>query len=221
MSNPAHATRIRSPASWPVLCSVCLNDPLGVVVCAGSHPQYTVTLASEVDCARDYAKGRDAELYALSVAKQQAVDTSARSAQLVAEEATARSRLELTAAQERWEAVSDLDSFFARVYAYYRERGLYCILAARIISLLSSDPRVLARRRFLRRRVERRQAWCHARDAALRRRARARQPHNASPSSRSRRCVPCSKARSSAFWTSTRPSSFRKGLPERRSGGRL
>lgn len=61
-------------------------------------------LASEVGCARDYAMGRDAELYALSVAKQQAVDTSARSAQLVAEEATARSRLELTAAQERWEA---------------------------------------------------------------------------------------------------------------------
>jgi hypothetical protein len=57
-----------------------------------------------VGCARDYAMGRDAELYALSVAKQQAVDTSARSAQLVAEEATARSRLELTAAQERWEA---------------------------------------------------------------------------------------------------------------------
>jgi hypothetical protein len=32
------------------VCSVCLNHPLGVAVCAGSHPQYTVTLASEVDC---------------------------------------------------------------------------------------------------------------------------------------------------------------------------
>ena len=40
-------------------------------------------------------------------------------------------------AQEQWEAISDLDSFFARVYAYYHERGLQCILASRIISLLT------------------------------------------------------------------------------------
>lgn len=38
---------------------------------------------------------------------------------------------------ERWEAISDLDSFFVRVYSYYRERGLRCILASRIISLLT------------------------------------------------------------------------------------
>ena len=39
--------------------------------------------------------------------------------------------------REKWEAISDLDGFFQRVYAYYRERGLWCILAARIISLLT------------------------------------------------------------------------------------
>eukprot|EP01048_Picozoa_sp_COSAG05_P010030 COSAG05_NODE_861_length_6899_cov_5.421618_2_plen_905_part_00 len=33
-------------------------------------------LASELSCAREYARGRDEELYALSVAKQQAVDAS-------------------------------------------------------------------------------------------------------------------------------------------------
>ena len=39
--------------------------------------------------------------------------------------------------REQWEAIPDLDHFFARVYAYYRERGLRCILASRIISLLT------------------------------------------------------------------------------------
>jgi len=39
--------------------------------------------------------------------------------------------------KETWEAISDLDNFFARVYTYYNERGLRCILASRIISLLT------------------------------------------------------------------------------------
>ena len=39
--------------------------------------------------------------------------------------------------EERWEAISDLDAFFSRVYEYFHERGLRCILASRIISLLS------------------------------------------------------------------------------------
>ena len=39
--------------------------------------------------------------------------------------------------REAWEAISDLDAFFARAYTYYRERGLRCILASRIISLLT------------------------------------------------------------------------------------
>ena len=38
---------------------------------------------------------------------------------------------------ERWEAISNLDDFFVRVYTYYRERGLRCILASRIFSLLT------------------------------------------------------------------------------------
>ena len=38
---------------------------------------------------------------------------------------------------EKWEAIEDLDSFFQRVYAYYHERGLQCILASRITSLLT------------------------------------------------------------------------------------
>ena len=37
--------------------------------------------------------------------------------------------------EERWEAISD--DFFSRVYEYFHERGLRCILASRIISLLS------------------------------------------------------------------------------------
>ena len=40
-------------------------------------------------------------------------------------------------AREQWEAIEDLDTFFVRVYTYYRERGLQCILASRIISLLT------------------------------------------------------------------------------------
>ena len=40
-------------------------------------------------------------------------------------------------AREQWEAISDLDNFFVRVYTYYRERGLWCILASKIISLLT------------------------------------------------------------------------------------
>ena len=38
---------------------------------------------------------------------------------------------------EQWEAISDLDNFFQRVYTYYHERGLQCILVSRIISLLT------------------------------------------------------------------------------------
>ena len=38
---------------------------------------------------------------------------------------------------EKWEAISNLDDFFGRVYTYYRERGLRCILASRIFSLLT------------------------------------------------------------------------------------
>ncbi|KAL1496600.1 hypothetical protein AB1Y20_014204 [Prymnesium parvum] len=37
--------------------------------------------------------------------------------------------------REQWEAISDLDSFFTRVYAYFNEKGLQCILLSRIISL--------------------------------------------------------------------------------------
>lgn len=39
-------------------------------------------------------------------------------------------------AREQWEAISDLDAFFTRVYTYFHEKGLRCILASRIISLL-------------------------------------------------------------------------------------
>jgi len=39
--------------------------------------------------------------------------------------------------REQWEAISDLDSFFSRVYAYFEERGLRCILAGRVIQLLT------------------------------------------------------------------------------------
>ena len=45
--------------------------------------------------------------------------------------------------QEQWEAVQDLDSFFQRVYAYYQERGLRCILASRIISLATQGFTIL------------------------------------------------------------------------------
>ncbi len=51
-------------------------------------------------------------------------------------------------AREKWEAISDLDSFFARVYAYYRERGLRCILASRIISLLTLAWTIVRARLF-------------------------------------------------------------------------
>ena len=40
-------------------------------------------------------------------------------------------------AREQWEAISDLDEYFARIYTYYRERGLQCILASRIISVMT------------------------------------------------------------------------------------
>tara|TARA_B110001452_G_scaffold254608_1_gene246321 strand:+ start:227 stop:685 length:459 start_codon:yes stop_codon:yes gene_type:complete len=39
--------------------------------------------------------------------------------------------------EERWEAISDLDAFFSRVYEYFNQRGLRCILTSRIISLLT------------------------------------------------------------------------------------
>jgi len=39
--------------------------------------------------------------------------------------------------EEKWEAISDLDAFFARVYDYFNERGLRCIITARIINLLT------------------------------------------------------------------------------------
>ena len=39
--------------------------------------------------------------------------------------------------REQWEAITDLDSFFTRIYTYYHERGLRCILASRVISLLT------------------------------------------------------------------------------------
>mmetsp|Transcript_25985 Transcript_25985/g.60064 ORF Transcript_25985/g.60064 Transcript_25985/m.60064 type:complete len:817 (-) Transcript_25985:513-2963(-) len=38
--------------------------------------------------------------------------------------------------REHWEAMADLDTFFARVYGYFRERGLRCILLSRVTSLL-------------------------------------------------------------------------------------
>ena len=38
--------------------------------------------------------------------------------------------------REQWEAISDLDAFFARVYAYYHEKGLRCILLSRILGML-------------------------------------------------------------------------------------
>ena len=38
--------------------------------------------------------------------------------------------------REQWEAISDLDSFFSRVYAFYHEKGLRCILLTRIVGLL-------------------------------------------------------------------------------------
>ena len=40
-------------------------------------------------------------------------------------------------AREQWEAIPDLDVFLERVYEYFRARGLRCILASRIISLLT------------------------------------------------------------------------------------
>ena len=40
-------------------------------------------------------------------------------------------------AEEKWEAISDLDAFFSRVYDYFNQRGLRCILTARIINLLT------------------------------------------------------------------------------------
>ena len=40
-------------------------------------------------------------------------------------------------AEEKWEAISDLDAFFSRVYDYFNERGLRCIITARIINLLT------------------------------------------------------------------------------------
>ena len=39
--------------------------------------------------------------------------------------------------EEQWEAISDLDTFFCRVYEYFNLRGLRCILTSRIISLLT------------------------------------------------------------------------------------
>lgn len=39
--------------------------------------------------------------------------------------------------REQWEAISDLDAFLSRVYTYFQERGLRCILASRVISLLT------------------------------------------------------------------------------------
>ena len=39
--------------------------------------------------------------------------------------------------EEKWEAISDLDAFFSRVYDYFNERGLRCIITARIINLLT------------------------------------------------------------------------------------
>ena len=45
-------------------------------------------------------------------------------------------RVEQDGAPEQWEAISDLDGFFTRVYVYYHEKGLRCMLASRIIGLL-------------------------------------------------------------------------------------
>ena len=39
--------------------------------------------------------------------------------------------------EEKWEAISDLDAFLSRVYDYFNERGLRCIITARIINLLT------------------------------------------------------------------------------------
>ncbi len=39
-------------------------------------------------------------------------------------------------AREQWEAISDLDAFFRHVYSYFHERGMRCIVASRVISLL-------------------------------------------------------------------------------------
>ena len=44
--------------------------------------------------------------------------------------------LEAEVRREQWEAMADLDTFFARVYGYFRERGLRCILLARVTSVL-------------------------------------------------------------------------------------
>ncbi len=39
--------------------------------------------------------------------------------------------------REQWEAISDLDVFLSRVYTYFQEGGLRCIIASRVISLLT------------------------------------------------------------------------------------
>ena len=43
----------------------------------------------------------------------------------------------IVCAEEKWEAISDRDAFFSRVYDHFNQRGLRCILAARIINLLT------------------------------------------------------------------------------------
>ena len=45
-----------------------------------------------------------------------------------------------------WAFVSDLDAFFSRMYAYYYERGFWCILASRVAHLMCALARAGARR---------------------------------------------------------------------------
>ncbi|CAO3682827.1 unnamed protein product [Rhizopus stolonifer] len=37
----------------------------------------------------------------------------------------------------RWANVENMDSFFQRVYEYYQGKGMYCILLARLLNLLT------------------------------------------------------------------------------------
>lgn len=45
--------------------------------------------------------------------------------------------LEAERTREQWEAMSDLDLFFTRVYTYFRERGFFGLLLSRLMALLT------------------------------------------------------------------------------------
>ena len=72
----------------------------------------------------------DARAYQVNVTDDESVGGNAEKGAMEVDEL-----LEGTVAQE-WGAVSNLDAFFSRLYQYYAEGGIICVLSSRVSSLM-------------------------------------------------------------------------------------